>query len=539
MKSEIQANAFNRNGFPHPVNEWQWRETHISWILLTGEYVYKIKKPVDFGFLDFSTLEKRKRCCELEVALNGRTANEWYLGVEKVCRDEQGLNLCERGELVDYAVKMKQFDPDALLLNQMQEDDSIGIGFFRSLGTQLAQFHEKVERADAASDWGSPEAVMQPVEENFRQIHTHLKDETVGNQLASIEQWSRQTFSQLKEPFQQRKQQGFIRACHGDLHLGNIAVIKDMAIADAKEGDKQPLLFDCIEFNESLRWIDSVSDLAFLLMDLQFRGFEAEANQVLNHYLDFSGDYDAVTVLRFYQVYRAMVRAKVALLRSSQGDDGNREAEQEFVQYLTFALKLTETTAPDFLITSGVSGSGKSRGAQQLAAELGALHFRSDVIRKQLAGLKPLQASAEIPSEPGEGIYSQHFSALTFDRLAQLCEHGLRSGYPVIADATFLSRRSRKRFLTLGKSSARNCFLIEFDVPYAELVRRVERRSQRADDASEATVAVLDQQLAGRDTIGNDERAFWIPACDGQGEFSLDTVLHATRSKNDQPKNEG
>ena len=481
--------------FPHGTRDIQWRETHISQILLTGVWVYKIKKPVDFGFLDFSTLEKRKYYCEEELRLNQRCAPELYVSVEALCSDEGRYNFCGRGEVMDYAVKMKQFDPDSLLLIRIQDVPEQAL-FFQALGYSLAEFHASAAVSSDDQEFGRAESVRFPVEENFRQILPRLSEQKDVARLEKIQAWSLQQSEQLALVFEQRKQQGRVRECHGDLHLANIALIDD-----------KPVMFDCIEFNERFRWIDVASDLAFLLMDLEFNGYSPQANRVLNSYLEYSGDYDLLRVLRYYKVYRALVRAKVAVLRMEQArGDEVATLLQQFRQHLDYAEAAFHSSERYLVITCGVSGSGKSSVARQLAARSGAIHLRSDVIRKQLAGLKPLESSAGLDPDNPDALYSQSYTVKTFELLEALTGAVLGMGYSVIVDATFLKRLARAPFLALAEKMGVSFHILYMDVPEAMLVARIRQRESRGQDASEAGVAVMKQQLLDWQEFANSEQ---------------------------------
>ena len=470
--------------FPHSITKLEWRETHISQILLTGDWVYKIKKPVDFGFLDFSTLDKRRYFCEEELRLNRRSAPELYHSVEPLCRAGDHYNFCGEGEVVDYAVKMRQFDPDSLLQMRMptlvdQPD------FFQSLGYGLAKFHEQAAISPGDEAFGTADAVCFPVDENFRQILPRLSDQDDIVRVQRIQLWSEEQGKHLSDVFERRKFQGMIRECHGDLHLGNIALI-----------DEQPVMFDCIEFNERFRWIDVASDLAFLVMDMEFNGYARQANGVLNSYLEYSADYDLLSVLNFYRIYRALVRAKVAVLRMEQAEAG--EAAQLldlFRRYLAFAEEAVEITGQYLAITCGVSGSGKSTLARKLAGASNAIHLRSDVVRKQLVGLKPLDSSEKLDPDNPQLLYSQPYTDNTFQQLEQLAGKILGLGYPVLVDATFLKSVARFPFMSLAKSVAVPYHIIYLNVPRSTLVERILKRQQESNDASEAGVQVMEQQL--------------------------------------------
>jgi uncharacterized protein len=295
---------------------------------------------------------------------------------------------------------------------------------------------------------------------------------------------------------QQRKRDGFIRECHGDLHLRNLAWVDGKALA-----------FDCIEFNPALRWIDVMSDIAFLVMDLRERGEPHLAQRFLNAYLEITGDYEGLALLSFYLIYRAMVRAKVAAIRSGQtaiGKNEQEEAEREFVTYLEFAEKCMKTNQPLLIVARGVSASGKSKQSGLLLTWLGAIRLRSDVERKRLFGLRAEESGK---AAPGEGIYNAAAGEKTYDRLAQLAGRVLDAGYPVIIDAACLKRAQRERFYQLAKKRDVPVLLLEFHAAEEVLRQRIARRKGGASDAD---LSVLEHQLAQWEPVEEEEKKYLI-----------------------------
>lgn len=473
----------NPSNYPHAVSKVEWRETHISWVILTGEFVYKIKKPVDFGFVNFSSIDLRKSYCEEEVRLNRRTAPALYLGVVSLCENHGQLNFSGQGQVVDYAVKMRQFDPDALL-SSVLKNHSPSKGFIQTLAYDLARFHGQA--IAAGNDFDVVGSVTLPVVENFRQIKQldSLVESDEHKLLDTLEVWSLTALKNLEPTFYQRHKRNRIKECHGDLHLGNIAVV-----------DENPLMFDCIEFNDQFRWIDCASDLAFLIMDLEFHGYPDIANNVLNRYLEYSLDYHCLSVMNFYKVYRAMVRAKVALLAASQAEPGTepmRSAQKEFNEYVQFAADSIPEKSPFLVLTSGVSGTGKSTFATEFCAYSDAIHIKSDVVRKRLAGLAPTDNSEDVP---GLNLYSEDSSQRTFAKLHELASFLLSLGYGVVVDATFLTVQDREPFLTLARDRGIAVVIAHLMAPEEVLGARIEQRLQLGLDSSEATVAVMGEQL--------------------------------------------
>jgi aminoglycoside phosphotransferase family enzyme/predicted kinase len=486
--------------YDHPVEKVELIETHISWVLLTGRYAYKVKKGVDFGFLDYATLEKRKHQCEEELRLNRRTAPQLYLQVVSIGGNEEAPVL-HREPAIEYAVVMQQFAQQALL-SRVAERGELAAPHAIALAEMLAAFHAGVDVAPDDSPFGSPDAVYHPVEENFAQVRERLSDAAQRQRLDTLEQQSHAFFVQHRKHFSQRKVEGFIRDCHGDLHLNNILL---------RDDDGAPLLFDCIEFNPNLRIIDVISELAFLLMDLEEHGRGDLAGLLLNRYLELSGDYAGLRLLRFYQGYRAMVRAKVATLRLDQpGVDAATRAtvESELCAYLDLAEAYARPARPRLLITHGLSGSGKSTVTQQLLTLPGVVRLRSDLERKRLFGLAAEDSSH---SAPGEKIYSADASRRTYQRLRELATAALEGGYSVIVDATFLQRGERDTFRQLAREQSIPFTLLHFEADTATLQRRIAARAAKGYDPSEADNAVLQAQLAHYQPLGADEVAETLP----------------------------
>ncbi len=462
-------------------------ETHISSVLLAGGFAYKIKKPVDLGFLDFSTLERRRHFCQEEVRLNRRLEPEIYLEVVPVTGTLDAPRIGGDVPVLDYAVRMRRFDQDGVLANHPER---LTPAWVDRLARRIAAFHQEIARAGPEQPYGDAEGVLAPMLQNFRQIRALWRGDDIGPRLDALERWTRTRFERLLPLLHQRKEGGWIRECHGDLHLGNIALDHGRLI-----------LFDGIEFNPGLRWIDIQSELAFLLMDLDEHRLPGVGWRLLNRYLEEVGDYPGLPLLRFYQCYRAMVRAKVAAI--GLGQAATEEGRRAFLGYLELAAGYTADSRPALLITHGFSGSGKSTETESLLAELPAVRIRSDVERKRLAGLP---AGAESGAAPGEGIYSGDFTRATYRRLLDLARVMLEAGFSVVVDATFLEREWRQPFEELARRQGVPFAILDFQVPEDELRRRVAARSRRGGDASEADLAILERQLASAVPPTGEER---------------------------------
>ncbi len=458
------------------------RETHISWIFLAGVHAWKLKKAVDFGFLDYSTLDRRRESCAKEVRLNRRTAPMIYLGVAAVTGTPEAPVIDGPGAPLDHLVKMRRFD-EAQLLSRRLDRGALGEDHLARLAGRLAEFQDGAEPAAPDSPWGTPATVWHFVQENFDQIRAaHGPDRDVD----AVAAWSRACFAALAPRIDARRESGRVRDGHGDLHLNNIVLVDD-----------EPVPFDCIEFNDALRIIDVMSDLAFLFMDLQHRERPDLATFVLNEWLFHSGDYAGVALLRFFAAYRAMVRAKVAALRLAQTGAATGEpasAETEYRRYVTLAREYTTPPRPQLVITRGLSGSGKSTLARQLLRHWPAIHLRSDVERKRLFGLDMLARS---DSALAAGIYTPQATAHTYDRLRALAGDLLDAGWPVLVDATFLDPAQVANFRALATARGVPFSVLDLRAPPETLRARVQQRMQAARDASEADRRVLEHQLEG------------------------------------------
>jgi len=475
--------------FDHPADSIKVLETHISWVILAGEYAYKFKKPVNFGFLDFSTLQQRHFYCQEELRLNRRFARQLYLDVVSITGSVTEPVLNGTGEPLEYAVKMRRFSQDCLL-GKLAADRRLLPAHIDELASLLAGIHGSVERAGDDTDFGSADGIHQWVMENFVHIKSALQPDVINARLTMLENWCQQEFSAVRDDLELRRRNGFVRECHGDLHLGNLALV---------DGRITP--FDCIEFNPQLRWIDVMSEAAFLMMDLLDRGYHELAYRFLNAYLQLTGDYAGLRVLRYYLVYRALVRAKVAALRSAQSalhSDSRAEALAEYDGYISLATNWAAAPGPCMVIMHGVSGSGKSWYASRLAEKLGAIQLRSDIERKRLYGYR---ADANTGSDVQTGIYSQAASDRTYAQLARLAGCVVAGGLPVIVDAAFLKQGERRRFKQLAKSHGLPFSILHLEVDEPVLMARIARRRQLGNDPSEAGIDVLKSQIATQEPL--------------------------------------
>ena len=484
--------------YPHPVERVELLETHISWILLTGNYAYKLKKPVSLGFLDFSTLEARRTACEEELRLNRRTAPDLYLEVVPVTGTETEPRLGGTGRAIDYAVKMREFPQDALL-DRVAARGGLRLELMDELAAEVAAFHAQVARAAAGSEFGSPGDVIGQARQNFDQLRSLGPDRESAAALGRLAEWTEREFARRAPAFAARRDAGFVRECHGDLHLRNLLLL-----------DGRIVPFDCIEFNPHFRWIDVMSEVAFLVMDLVDHGFAAHAARFLDAYLEGTGDYAGLGCLRFYLVYRAMVRAKVAWMRGHQLPAGTPErgrAEGEFGDYLRLAERFVALERRALVLMRGLSGSGKSAFSGLLVEAIGAIRVRSDVERRRLHGLA---AAERTGAAVGGGIYGQDATRRTYARLAEIARIVLEAGFPAVVDATFLLRADRDALRALAREAGATFAIAACEAPEPVLRERIRARARAGGDASEATLDVLARQIATAEPLVGEELTFAV-----------------------------
>ncbi|MDH3220380.1 MAG: AAA family ATPase [Gammaproteobacteria bacterium] len=480
----------NPEVFDHPVRHIRLIETHISWVILTGDFAYKIKKPVSFGFLDFSTLPKRRFYCEEELRLNRRFAPDIYLELVEIRGSETSPRMHGDGEVIEYAIKMIEF-PQRCLLSDFAARNELDSGIIDAIADRLSEIHAASARAQPDAGFGNAAQVAKWSDENLVHIAGAIPAQFLPNSYFSLKRWYREN-PQLLAAVDARKRDGFVRECHGDLHLGNMAMI-----------DGRVTFFDCIEFNPELRWIDTVSEAAFVAMDLHARGYPACCWRFLNRYFANTGDYAATELLRYYFVYRALVRAKVEALRVDQQScdrDGHREYFAPAIDYIELAHQWAGSHRAGLIVMHGLSGSGKSTVAARLVEALGAIQIRSDVERKRLFYYA---ATDDSGSGLNQGIYSAEATQATYRRLADLAAKIIEAEFTVIVDATLLHESQRRRFLEIESSHSFGRVIVDCEAPEAELRKRI---VERENDPSEANLDVLEKQLQTREPIGASER---------------------------------
>ena len=502
--------------YPHPVENVKLVTTHISSLLLTDTHAYKLKKPLDLGFLDFTTLEQRRHACDEELRLNRRLAPEIYLQRIPITGTPDDPRIDGEGPLLDWAVQMQRFD-DSRLFDRLLESGELTIAAIEDVADQVAVFHDQAGVADADSDWGTPEAIAAPARDNIAELRRLLGTDARVERLAG---WTDEQIARLRPLMEERRQQGRIRECHGDLHLGNIV-----------EMDGRAVIFDGIEFSPALRWIDVLNEVAFLDMDLRSRGRRDLAARFLSNYLEHTGDYSGAALMPFYRAYRALVRAKVTALRLDDNSISREARDQAMAavdRYLTVASAAMDGQRPRIFLMHGLSGSGKSTVAQALVARADAVRLRSDVERKRLHGMA---ATTRAGAEVGQGLYGQQVSDATYARLEELTAEVWRGGMNVVIDAATLKRAERDRIARLAGLVGTSLTLVVCHADESVLRERIRARQQAGRDASDADTSVLDHQLRVVEWPENDE-ADAVVRVDTQHDpdfRALDAVIDQTR----------
>jgi uncharacterized protein len=482
--------------FPHPVGLLAVRETNISWIILTGSYAYKLKKSVSLGFIDTSTLSRRQQLCAEELRLNQRLAPDLYVDVVAITRDETGVRIGGHGQIIEYAVRMKQFEAREEL-SALLEHGEVSAREIADLAAVIAAFHASAKRAPSSIDCIYTRQLHDAVLGNIGALLSHLDADTQLPEMGALIDWTHDYLHDFLSQLRLREQAGFIRECHGDLHARNVVRWR---------GRLTP--FDCLEFDPKLRWIDVMNDVAFLVMDLVAHRRSDLAFTFLNAYLEHSGDYAGVRLLPFYAVYRALVRAMVDSI-GAEGDLLHREElRQRLRMRVRTAAEFISAPAPILFIMHGASGSGKSYLSERLAVQLGAVRMRSDLERKRLAGCQPDAARAGFM----QGIYTPEFSNRTYARLLECAQSCLQGGVSAIVDAAFLNCGDRRLFAALAARQGVRFVIVSCAAEPRVMAERIEMRHQARVDPSDADTTVLDRQLQNMQPLCPDELLHTVTA---------------------------
>ncbi|MGV8075339.1 MAG: AAA family ATPase [Syntrophobacteraceae bacterium] len=482
--------------YPHPVSSLKRIDTHISTVFLTGEWVYKLKKPVDFGFLNFSDLDSRRYYCEREVHLNQRLSHGVYVGVVRICRSQAGrFSLDEAGETVEYAVKMRQLSEEYCLeailsqsQSQSQSEDLLRAGM-EKLGHYLAAFYGRSERSAEVDHFGDPEVISFNMEENFRQIEPFVDELIPREEWEFIREVSRAFFHNWSGLFEKRVQAGRICDGHGDLRAAHIYFLDGIQI------------IDCIEFNDRFRYGDVIADLAFLHMDMDHRGHSNLSLAMLAAYVEHADDFQLYTLLDFYAAYRAIVKLKVTCLRSTEVDgiEVKEELQREAESYMQNAYRYAvQFSRPTLWVFCGLPASGKSLNAEKLSEALSLALYQSDRIRKDESRFPAVSSETVVPYN--EGIYRTELRNRVYGQMLAFAQEQMRNGHSVVLDASFSRHKWRDEAKRLSVDMDTDLIFVEC-VAGEESIRL--RLKQREDNSgiSDARLQHLPRFVANFEPI--------------------------------------
>lgn len=486
MTPNILKSLMKPEAYPVPTRTVEMLQTHVSWIFLTETHAFKLKKPVNFGFLDFSTVDRRRFYCDEELRLNRRLCPDIYEAVVELRETLTGAAFHGNGQIIDHAVMMKRLPADRMLDRLVEAGETSVADMQRVAGT-VSSFHAGAGQSAYISEFGSIEKILYNWRENFDQLIAFETTTLPPSNRETISSWAVSFTENNADLFRLRQEQGFIRECDGDLHLENICLTEDKVY-----------IFDCIEFNERFRYCDTASDLAFLLMDLDYNGRSDLAAALLLSYQDASGDQRLPELIDYYKIYRAVVRGKVESFRHNDigiPPDIRALAQKRAVRYFRLARGYIERLrlGLTLFITCGTMGCGKSTLAAQLAFELGIKVCSSDITRKKSAGMPP---DAAAPAAYGQGLYSEAVSRKTYQALARAAECELAAGRSVIVDASFKNAAVRDEFARLASRHQAEFVILKISCDRDEQARRLIERSKSSVSVSDGRLDLLELQAA-------------------------------------------
>jgi aminoglycoside phosphotransferase family enzyme/predicted kinase len=459
---EIAQALLNPEIYPEPTKTVRLEQTQMSFVFITDKYVYKTKKAVNLGYVDYTTLEQRKFFCDKEVELNKRLSPDTYLGVIPITRNDGGYTLDGEGEIVEYAVKMKILPFDRML-DVLLKENSVTGDMMPRVAKKMAEFHSKAATGGVIDDFGKIELINHNNEENLNQMAPYIGRTLTGTEHKKIAAFVRSFTRENATLLEKRITDNKIRDCHGDLHAAHICFEDGL------------IIYDCIEFNDRFRYCDVASEVAFLAMDLDHNGRADLARSFVNSYIEYSGDGDIEKLLNFYKCYRACVRGKVACFKLDDpyvSEQHKKEAHYNAESYFDLACAYTNPT-PTLFITTGLTGCGKSAVAAELAKRLGLVLLSSDITRKKLANISIKEHCFNCFDS---GIYSPEFTRKTYDALFSETEKILKDGGSVIIDATFVRADDRKEAKKLAEDAGARFFVIECTLDEETAHKRLDNR---------------------------------------------------------------
>ncbi|MBW1713962.1 MAG: AAA family ATPase, partial [Deltaproteobacteria bacterium] len=469
------------SAYPHPTAEVVHLQTHISSVFLTGQYAYKLKKPVDFGFLDFTTLAKREHFCREELRLNKRLAPDIYLKVEKLTQTPDGIKVGGPGPALDWVVVMRQLDQSRMGLEVLNQG-GLNKGLIEDLVDLLTPFYQQAATGQGIDELGQIEAIRFNTDENFAQTRGYIDVCLSAGRFQEIEDFTNRFLADQADLLNRRIDEGRIRECHGDLHLANICF------------QEPPVIYDCIEFNQRFRCSDVAADLAFLAMDLDFHGLPDLAGHLIQTYAARSGDQELPLLIDFYKCYRAYVRGKIhAFTWDDPAVRGRAKEENLSLAKRYFSLAQTYAggrNRPLLVVLHGLMGTGKSALGRWLWGRYGWVNLRSDLIRKKLAGL---EETAKVADPYGQGLYSPQMSARTYAELLDRAQDLLQAGCSVVLDGSYQRRADREAAAAAAEQAGARIFFIKTTCQPDEQRRRLERRWLKKE-TSDGRAELMDRQ---------------------------------------------
>ena len=512
--SKFFKNLQNPSTYGYDLKSVRVLQTHISYVALTGKHAFKIKKPVNFGFLDFSTLEKRKHFCEEEVRLNKRLCPDIYLNVVPITLKDNGIEIDGTGQVVDYAVKMKEFSQEKIM-TKLLESDEIDEEILDEIVDILVNFYNISDRSDDIDKYGSVELIKTNTDENFEQTKNVIDITISKDKYDFIQDITNDFLEKKKNVFDDRIKNRFICDCHGDLHSGNIVVDQDVCI------------FDCIEFNDRFRYSDVASDIAFLSMDLDFLGHPYYSSYLIEKYLEKSRDVGILDVLNFYRCYRAYVRGKVIGFRlndSNIGDDEKITIKTTAKKYFDLAYYYASLckyelskSKPILFITSGLTGSGKTTAARKASVDYNATIISTDSVRKELEGIDKFERHHDAYNT---GLYSPEKMSITYNKVLERAEKLLKKGSSVVLDATFKTKELRDKAKNVAKRHNAGILFLYCNCP-EEIVKKYLQRRVKKRSISDGRWEVYIKQKNSYEMLTHDEKFVEIDVSNRSFDYQI------------------
>lgn len=503
MEPRVLKSLLKTAAYPEPTSAVHLIQTHVSYIFLTDSFVYKVKKGVDFGFLNFSTMDRRRFYCEEEVRLNNRLSPDLYVGVVEVRETGTGASFSGSGRVIDYAVKMRRL-PEEKMLHRLVDAGTATESQMVHLADVIARFHLAAETGEEFDKYGSSDFIHGNWEENFRMAKDFINFTLSATDIRLMEKWVNLFIEENKELFLTRIRERWIRECDGDLHMQNMCIV-----------DERIYIFDCIEFNERFRYSDTAADVAFLAMDLDYHHREDLRDVFLDAYEERIGDTSFRQLLNFYKAYRAFVRGKVESLKaldSAIAEPERREAQKEAAQHFRLARRYTlvDRIPPTLIITCGLMGSGKSFLAKNLSFDLGVPVVRTDAVRKSLFP----EAASGASNDFHAGLYSPDAVQKTYEAAFLATADLLNQGKSVIVDAAFSSGQQRQRFRELALAQGAEFHILKVSCPEKIAKKRLLQRAEEKSDVSDGRWDLYHLQ----------EREFSMPASEDPSVVEIDTT---------------